>query len=142
MTRYSFSESKLFIFPRCVVEITEIYSHFFGKNFVKVTFVLKKLLSRWFDEIIFVESNFFILPHSHCGKIKNLLSPKYFPSNHLFGKCFAFTKFLQKSVRVNIHNFNTVTLFRFSILLYENFVKSTFLLQLLESISRNIFQWE
>ena len=40
-------------------------SHFFGKNFVKATFLLKKLVKRWFDEIFFGESKFFILPH--CG---------------------------------------------------------------------------
>ena len=28
-------------------------SHFFGKNFVKLTFLLNKLLNRWFDEIFF-----------------------------------------------------------------------------------------
>ena len=49
-----------------------LLSHFFGKNFVKPTFLLKKLLKSWFDEIFFGESKFFILPHcvlkSHLGK--------------------------------------------------------------------------
>ena len=30
----------------------------FGKNFVKVTVLLKKLLNKWFDEIFFTESKF------------------------------------------------------------------------------------
>ena len=34
-------------------------SHFFGKNFVKVTVLLKKLLDSWFDEFFFpVRENF------------------------------------------------------------------------------------
>ena len=35
----------------------------FGKNFVKLTFLLKKLLNSWFDEIFLDESKFFIFPH-------------------------------------------------------------------------------
>ena len=31
----------------------DLVSHIFGKNFVKVTFLLKKLLKSWFDEIFF-----------------------------------------------------------------------------------------
>ena len=51
------------------VEITEILSHFFRKNFVKALVLLKKLLNRWFDEIFFQWerfSRFFTLCH---GKI-------------------------------------------------------------------------
>ena len=33
------------------MEITEILSRIFGKNFVKVTVLLNKLLKSWFDEI-------------------------------------------------------------------------------------------
>ena len=40
-----------------------ILSHIFGKNFVKVTALLKELLKSWFDEIFFGESNFFLFPH-------------------------------------------------------------------------------
>ena len=37
----------------------EIYPHFvFGKNFVKSTYLLKKLLNTWFDEIFFREQIF------------------------------------------------------------------------------------
>ena len=35
-----------------------LLSLFFGKNFVKVTFLLKKLLKSWFDEIFLVTVNF------------------------------------------------------------------------------------
>ena len=46
------------------VKITRIYSHsFFGKNFVKVTLLLKKLLKSWFDEIL-IWWEFFRF--SHC----------------------------------------------------------------------------
>ena len=36
---------------------TSVLSHFFGKNFVKATFLLEKLLNRWFDEIFLVRVN-------------------------------------------------------------------------------------
>ena len=56
------------------VEITEIYSHaFFGKNFVKQTHLLNKLLKSWFDRKNFSESKFFIFPQcaacTQCGKV-------------------------------------------------------------------------
>ena len=35
-----------------------LLSRFFGKNFVKVTVLLKKLLNKWFDEIFFQWVNF------------------------------------------------------------------------------------
>ena len=35
------------------VETTENHCHFFDENFVKATFLLKKLVKRWFDEIFF-----------------------------------------------------------------------------------------
>ena len=43
-------------------------SHFFGKNFVKATVLLKKLLNRWFDEIFFSEriSRFSTLCRIEC----------------------------------------------------------------------------
>ena len=41
-----------------------LVSHIFGKNFVKVTFLLKKLLKS-FNEIFFGETKFFVFPH--CG---------------------------------------------------------------------------
>ena len=51
----SLAFSKNVVFPefcqKLCVEITEI--HFFGKIFVKVTVLLKKLLNSWFDEIFF-----------------------------------------------------------------------------------------
>ena len=41
-------------------------THIFGKNLVKVTVLLMKLLISWFDEIFFSESKSFIFPQ--CGK--------------------------------------------------------------------------
>ena len=38
-------------------------SHIFGKNFVKITFLLKKLLESWFDEFFLSDSKIFIFPH-------------------------------------------------------------------------------
>ena len=40
-----------------------LLSRNFGKNFVKVTLLLKKLLKSWFDEIFFGETKFFVFPH-------------------------------------------------------------------------------
>ena len=50
-------------------------SHFFGKKFVKVIVLLKKLLSRIF---FFNESKFFSFAHStvQCAKMQNFFSPK------------------------------------------------------------------
>ena len=51
------------------VEITEIISHFFGRNFVKATFSLEKLLQSWFHEIFFrweSISRFCTLCSVHC----------------------------------------------------------------------------
>ena len=52
-------------------------------------------------------------PLSHCGKMKNLLSPKQNSSNQLFSnflsKTVTFTKFLpKKKMMVNFGNFHTV----------------------------------
>ena len=49
------------------VEITEIYSHTFFQNFVKATFLLKKLLNSWFDEFFSVRHNF-----SLCVREENI----------------------------------------------------------------------
>ena len=38
--------------------LSYIYMYFFDKNFVKTTFLLKKLLNSWFDEKTFGESEF------------------------------------------------------------------------------------
>ena len=67
-------------------------SHIFGKNCVKA----KKLLNSWFDEIFYL-----ILPvsQSHFGKLKNLLSPKFFSrqiNSLVIYLVIAITKFLPK----------------------------------------------
>ena len=59
------------------------FCHFFlqnDKNFVKVRFLLKKLLNNWFDEFFFGESNSFlfnfktVLHTAQCRKYENLFS--------------------------------------------------------------------
>ena len=46
-----------------------LLSRFFDKNFVKVTFLLKKILKSWFDEIFFWgDSKFFFFPHCDCER--------------------------------------------------------------------------
>ena len=50
-------------------------SHFFDKNFVKVTFLLKKMLKSWFDEIFYAEAAeaIYHLTHqnNHFYRLKN-----------------------------------------------------------------------
>ena len=48
------------------VKITEFYSHsvFLYKNFVKVTFLRKKMLKSWFDEIFFLGDSIFLFFHT------------------------------------------------------------------------------
>ena len=48
------------------VEIADILSHFFRKNFVKATVLLKKLLNSWFDEKKFSSSEREFLVFLHC----------------------------------------------------------------------------
>ena len=70
-----------------------LVSHIFGKNFVKVTFLLKKL-------------------HKQCGKTRHSLTQVIFSSNQLFSNLFSktitFTNFFEKNVRENFCNFRTV----------------------------------
>ena len=54
------------------VVISEVYCHTFLTNFVKVTFILKKILKSWFDEKCLGDSKFFIFPH--CGERKCILN--------------------------------------------------------------------
>ena len=81
-------------------------SSIFGKNFLKVTVLLNKLLKSWFEEMFLGEREFFNFPHCteysvQCGKMKNLLSPKkYRQINYFVILCInnnvAFTKFMPK----------------------------------------------
>ena len=76
-----------------------LFSRFFGKNFVKTTFSLKKLLKNWFDEIFLGERN--ALPHA-----------SFFPSNQFIVKFFAksliWRNFCGKTVAVKFRNFHSV----------------------------------
>ena len=55
-----------------------LLGHFFEKNFVKVTFLLKKILQSWFDEIFLGDSKFFIFPHCTVHWQKNTRQINYF----------------------------------------------------------------
>ena len=68
-----------------------VLSHFFGKNFVKVTDFLKKILNSWFDEIfLLVKVSYGSTVCAHCGKTRKFLSPKLFSWNQLFSNFFIF----------------------------------------------------
>ena len=91
----------------------EIYchKHFNYNYFVKVTFLLKKILKSWFDEI-FNGSQYFLFFHTvtaQCGKMKNLVSPKNISSNQLFSDFFSknvtFKKFLAKMCETRLQQF-------------------------------------
>ena len=56
-----------------------LLSQLFGKNFVKTTFSLLKLLKSWFDEIFFLNSKSFIFPH--CPKLNSQLLVTFFLRN-------------------------------------------------------------
>ena len=57
-----------------------IVSYIFGKNFVKVTFILKKSLKSYFDENFFGETKFFTFPHC-AGEITGILSHAFLAKN-------------------------------------------------------------
>ena len=59
----SWGESKIKFFCTQCGYYGNFLSLSFGKNFVKVTSSLKKLLNSWFDEIFLRESKLFIFPH-------------------------------------------------------------------------------
>ena len=95
----------------CVLK-TEIYSHFFGKNFVKATFLLKTLLNSWFDEIFFslarVKFSFF---HTFCEMHREIHCHAKFSSNQFAVKFFSKTLIWRKickkkTVAVKFSNFH------------------------------------
>ena len=98
--------------------LTCMYMHFFGKNFVKVTFLQKKITkikSRFHDFFFFSEREFLVSPQ--CGinvtmcvvKWKILLSLKFFPSNQLFGdRLVTFMTFLPKKWESKFPIINTL----------------------------------
>ena len=65
-------------------------SHIFDKNFMKTTFLLRKLLKRWFDEIFFrFEWIFHFITLSQSGNYGNLLSGFFwqkFRKSNVFAK--------------------------------------------------------
>ena len=92
----------------------DLLSRIFGKNFVKVTDLLKESLNSWFDEIFFSESKFFIFPQHTVEKWKiySHLNKIFVCQNnsiviHLVN-AFVSRNFCQKCMRVNFRNFHTV----------------------------------
>ena len=90
-----------------------VLSHFFDKNFVKLTFLLKKILKSRFDEKMF-GSEFF---HTVVWKNEKFsLTEKTFRQiNYLvisLVKPLLSRNFCEKSVRENFCNFHTVSVFR------------------------------
>ena len=83
-----------FLIKSCFYEISahcaqcgnygNLLSHFFGKNFVKITVLLLRLLNSWFDEIFFGESKF--ISFSHCAVEIQL--------SHIYAKNFVKATFL------------------------------------------------
>ena len=65
-----------------------LLSHIFGKNFVKVTFLLKS----WFDEIFFGESKFFNFPQ--CAELQKFTLTHFWQK---FRESNVFTKELLKN---------------------------------------------
>ena len=59
-------------------------SHLFGKNFVKVTVLLNKLLKSGFHEIFFSEIEFLVFPH---GVLLNCVCVCGCVSSIVIGKC-------------------------------------------------------
>ena len=55
------------IFVKSIHIVEIMYGNFlsiiFGKNFVKLTVLLNKLLKSWFDELFFGEKKFLVFPH-------------------------------------------------------------------------------
>ena len=69
--------------------------HFFGKNFVKTTFLLKKLPKNWFDEIFFLVA---LYRKYHCFHEKVVwLFLMFWPKMHTF-----LGKFQSSSLRNNL----------------------------------------
>ena len=91
-----------------------LFSHLFGKKFVKVTVLLKQLLSSRFDEIFSQWEQIFhfstlCAPSAQCGKTRNLVSPKNISSTRyytsFFSKNVSFTKCLQKMCETKLQQF-------------------------------------
>ena len=128
-------------------------SRFFGKNFVKVTVLLKKLLKSWFHENFFQWeriSRFSTLCSVEKWKIYSHWN--FFPSNQLFSdlfsKCVAFTKFLPKKRESNFTWFRHCAVLKLRNFLSrffgKNSVKARHLLNksLKSLFDGKKFQWE
>ena len=94
-------------------------SHFFDKNFVKATFLLNKLLKRWFDEFFLVRENFPFF-HTVLCKLRNyslMLFWQKFRESNVFNEKVTKVLFSRNifSARVNFSNFHAIYPIFFSI---------------------------
>ena len=114
MTKKNLRGSKILVFPQCdphSMEIMEIHchTHFFDKNFVKVTFLLKKILNSYFDEIFILVTVNFSYFHTHIVEKRefychaNFFSSKQFRVK-FFCKKIISRNFCHKLVTVNLRN--------------------------------------
>ena len=91
------------IFKLCIVIYTQcgkngnLLSHFFGKNFVKATFLLKKLLNSWYDEIFWWECrvNFSITTLVWKNE-KFTATPQFFSVKSIYSKTLISWNFCEK----------------------------------------------
>ena len=88
-------------------------SSILAQKFRQITFLLKNFTvnySIWRKKILH-DWKFVIFPHSQCGKTKNSLSRKFFPSNQFavkfFSKTLIWRKFCEKTLTVKFRNFHT-----------------------------------
>ena len=82
LTVAKYSDIRFWISTRCgnCGNLLPPLPHFFGKNFVKPTLILKKLLNcSWID----LRVSFSLKLSAQCGKTKNLLPLKNISSNQL-----------------------------------------------------------
>ena len=94
----------------------DLVSHIFGKNFVKLTVLLRKLQKSWFNEIFFGETKFFVF--LHCAIPTVWKNEKFGLTNKIFRqfsylvislvKTLLSRNFCQKCVRLNRSSFHTV----------------------------------
>ena len=74
-------------------------SHFFGKTFVKATFVLRKLLNNWFDEPFFFPFWWVNFSFYHCVSHSLIKDSWIQLLSTICNKNVAFTEFCQVSAR-------------------------------------------
>ena len=75
----------------------DLVSHIFGKNFVKLTVLLRKLQKSWFNEIFFGETKFFVFS-TLCVTVWKLQKFSLTPFWQKFRESNCFTKEITKEL--------------------------------------------